>query len=215
MMKDLYLFGAGGFSTEILHLVELIQREEKKWNQIYFIDENINLKNTEIRGVKVIGGIEELINIEYEVDLVITINNVNFREKIVNELMNNSNISFPNLISPYSLIDNEYLEIGIGNIIMHYVIISTNLKIGNFNIFNSYTGIGHDCEIDNFNSFGPRVAISGNVKIGRMNDFGVNSTVLQNLKIGNNNNIWMNTSIMKNIYNNNTYFGIPGKKIPL
>lgn len=215
MMKDLYLIGAGGFSTEILHLVGIIQKENKQWNHIFFIDDNTEIHNTELRGVKVLGGLNIIADIDHEVDVVITINSVNVRDAIVKTLKDNPKISFPNLFSPYAIIDHDYLKIGEGNIIMHYVILSTNLEIGDFNIFNSYAGIGHDCKIGDINSFGPRVAVSGAVTIGKMNDFGVNSTILQNKSIGSHNNIWMNTSIMKNIKDNNTYFGIPAKKVNL
>lgn len=214
-MKDLFLIGAGGFSTEILHMVEIIQKENKQWGKIFFIDDNPKIHNTELRGVKVLGGLDLVEDINYDIDVVITINNVVTREVIINKLKSNLKISFPNLISPQAIVDNDYLKIGKGNIIMHFVILSTHLEIGNFNIFNSYAGIGHDCKIGDINSFGPRVAVSGNVEIGRMNDFGVNSTILQNKKIGNNNYIWMNTSIMRNIKNDGKYFGIPAKKIEL
>jgi sugar O-acyltransferase (sialic acid O-acetyltransferase NeuD family) len=212
---DLYLIGAGGFSKEVLHLVEIIQKEKQQWNEIFFIDDNPQIHDSELRTVKILAGLEFFETIDFEVDVVITINNVKIRETIINKLKNNYYIKFPNLFSPFSIVDHDYLKIGEGNIIMHYVILSTHLEIGNFNIFNSYTGVGHDCKIDDINSFGPRVAISGAVSIGRMNDFGVNSTVLQNINIGNNNIIWMNSSIMRNLKNNNTYFGIPAKKINL
>lgn len=215
MMRDLYLIGAGGFSTEILHLVELIQKDKKHWKQVFFIDDNVEIHHAEVRGVKVIGGLSVILELNYDVDVVITINNVNIRESIVKTLKINPKLHFPNLFSPYAIIDHDYLKIGEGNIIMHYSILSTNLEIGDFNIFNSYTGIGHDCKIGNVNSFGPRVAVSGAVTIGEKNDFGVNSTVLQNLTIGNSNSIWMNTSIMKSVKDNNTYFGIPAKKVNL
>lgn len=214
-MKDLFLIGAGGFSTEVLHMVEIIQKENKQWRNIFFIDDNSEIHNTELRGINVLGGVDLLEAVDYEVDVVITINNVVIREVIINKLKRNLKINFPNLISPHAIVDTEYLKIGVGNIIMHFVILSTHLEIGNFNIFNSYAGIGHDCKIGDINSFGPRVAVSGNVEIGRMNDFGVNSTVLQNKTIGNNNYIWMNTSIMRNIKNDGKYFGIPAKKIEL
>ena len=211
-MKDLYLIGAGGFSTEILHLVELIQEKSKRWNQVFFIDETMEPFSKELRGVKVVGGLEVIEKTEAEIDVVITINNTVAIKRIVETLKINSNIQFPNIYSPYAIIDEKYLQIGEGNIVMHFCILSTHLTIGNFNTFNSYAGVGHDCIIGDYNSFGPRVAISGKVNIGNVNDFGVNSTVLDKKTIGNNNNIWMNTSIMKNIKSDGTYFGIPGKK---
>lgn len=214
-MKDLYLIGSGGFSTEILHLVEIIQKGKQQWKQVFFIDDNPEFNNTELRSVKILGGIEFFDTVDFEVDVVITINNVKIREEIIYKLKTNRRVNFPNLFSPFSIVDFDYLKIGEGNIIMHYVILSSHLEIGNFNIFNSYTGIGHDSKIGDINSFGPRVAVSGAVSIGGMNDFGVNSTVLQNISIGNNNKIWINTSIVRNVKDSNTYFGIPAKKISL
>lgn len=214
-MKDLYLIGAGGFSTEIIHLVELIQKNKKKWQSLFLLDETIEPITKELRGIKVVGGLEVIREIDYEIDVVVTINNTIARKRIIESLQPNANINFPNLVSPYTIIDEENLNIGCGNIIMHYIILSTHLHIGNFNTFNSYTGIGHDCKIGDFNSFGPRVAISGNVIIGDLNDFGVNSTVLQKKTIGCNNQIWLNTSITKNIKNDGVYFGIPAKKVQL
>ncbi len=214
-MKDLYLIGAGGFSKEVLHLVEIIEKVEKKWNQVFYIDDNPELINTEIRGVKVIAGVDFFDTLDFEVDVVITVNNVKHREIIINKLKLNERIKFPNLFSPFAIIDHDYLKIGKGNIIMHYVILSAHLQIGDFNIFNSYTGIGHECKIGDINSFGPRVALSGAVSVGRMNDFAVNCTVLQNKNIGSNNIFWMNSSVMRNLKDDNTYFGIPAKKINL
>ena len=72
-MKDLYLIGAGGFSTEILHLVELIQEKSKRWNQVFFIDETMEPFSKELRGVKVVGGLEVIEKTEAEIDVVIVV----------------------------------------------------------------------------------------------------------------------------------------------
>ena len=76
MIKEkIIAMGGGGFSTEILHLVELIQEKSKRWNQVFFIDETMEPFSKELRGVKVVGGLEVIEKTEAEIDVVITINN--------------------------------------------------------------------------------------------------------------------------------------------
>ena len=211
-MKDLYLIGGGGFATEVLFVIERISKIEKKWSSIFIIDDNIEI-NEKIRDYEVKGNVDYLSNLNQDIDVVITINDSKIRKEIVEKLKDSKNISFPNIFDTTSIVDEKQLTIGEGNIIMHYVILSTNLHIGSFNIFNSYTGIGHDGVMGDYNSFNPRVAISGNVVMNDLNNFGVNSTVLQNKKIGSKNQVWLNTTIVKNLKDGGTYFGIPAKKV--
>jgi sugar O-acyltransferase (sialic acid O-acetyltransferase NeuD family) len=214
-MKNLYLIGGGGFATEVLFVIERINIVKKKWLNIYIIDDNIEI-GTKIREYEIVGDLDYLLTIKDDIDVVITINNTSIRKQIIDIIFKNKkNVFFPNIIDKTSIVDENYLQIGEGNIIMHFVVLSTNLILGNFNIFNSYTGIGHDTIIGDFNTFNPRVAISGNVIMKDLNNFGVNSTVLQNKKIGSDNQIWMNSSLVKNIKDGEKYFGIPAKKIDL
>lgn len=211
-MKDLYLIGGGGFATEVLFVIERINKIKKKWSSIFIIDDNIKI-DKKIRDYEVKGNVDYLSNLDEDIDVVITINNPEIRKEIVEKLKTNKNISFPNIFDPTSIVDKEHLTIGEGNVIMHYVILSTQLVIGNFNIFNSFSGIGHDSVMGDYNTFNPRVAISGKVVMNDLNSFGVNSTVLQNKKIGSRNQVWLNTTIVKNLKDGGTYFGIPAKKV--
>lgn len=211
-MKDLYLIGGGGFATEVLFVIERINKIEKKWSSIFIIDDNIKI-DEKIRDYEVKGNVDYLSNLDEDIDVVITINNPEIRKEIVEKLKANKNISFPNIFDTTCIIDEEHLTIGEGNVIMHYVILSTQLVIGNFNIFNSFAGLGHDSVMGDYNTFNPRVAISGKVVMNDLNSFGVNSTVLQNKKIGSRNQVWLNTTVVKNLKDGGTYFGIPAKKV--
>jgi sugar O-acyltransferase (sialic acid O-acetyltransferase NeuD family) len=215
-MRDLYIIGAGGFSLEVLFLIDRFYKNY--WGKIYIIDDDINKKGTKVRNVEVISNLNEFLlnckNIKDIIDVVITINNPKIRENIVEKIKsNNFNISFPNIIDKTLIFDEEYSKIGEGNIIMDYVSITGNVNLGDFNIIGGRTGIGHDAKIGNFNTFSPRVSVSGFVIIGNGNTFGLNSSILQNKSIGNYNDIWSYTMILKNLKDNSTYFGMPAKKI--
>ncbi|WP_396156594.1 serine acetyltransferase [Flavobacterium sp.] len=218
-MKDLYIIGAGGFTMEVLFLIDRFYKN--KWDNIYIIDDNSDKIGTKIRNVDVVSTINDFIvkcknDISTEKDVLIAINNPKIRNTIADLFLEEKiKINFPNLVDGTIIFDEEYSKMGKGNIIMDYVGITGNVAIGDFNIIGARTGIGHDSSIGNFNTFSPRVSISGNVTIGNCNTFGLNSAILQNKSIGNNNDIWSYTMILKNIKNDCTYFGMPAKKIQI
>jgi sugar O-acyltransferase (sialic acid O-acetyltransferase NeuD family) len=218
-MKDLYIMGAGGFTMEVLFLIDRFYKN--KWDNIYIIDDNSDKIGTKIRNVDVVSTINDFIvkcknDVSTEKDVLIAINNPKIRNTIVDLFLGEKiKINFPNLVDGTIIFDEEYSKMGKGNIIMDYVGITGNVTIGDFNIIGARTGIGHDSSIGNFNTFSPRVSISGNVIIGNCNTFGLNSAILQNKSIGNNNDIWSYTMILKNIKNDCTYFGMPAKKIQI
>ena len=216
-MKNLYIIGGGGFTIEILFLIDRFYKNS--WNNIYIIDDNKDKVGTKIRGVEIISNIDDFITKcknEKGNDVLIAINNPKIRNQIV-EIFSKENlkVNFPNIIDDSVVIDRDYSTIGKGNIIMDFVGITGNVNIGDFNVIGARVGIGHDSTVGSFNTFFPRVSISGNVTIGNNNQFGLNSAVLQNKSIGDNNSIWSYTMILKNIKSNCTYFGMPAKKIQI
>lgn len=218
-MKDLYIIGGGGFTIEVLFLIDRFYKN--LWNDIHIIDDDVEKMGSSIRGVFVVSTISDFIqkcksDPNVERDVLITINNPAIREGIVEKILEEKiNICFPNIIDKTVVIDEQYSTIGRGNIIMDFVGITGNVTIGDFNVIGARTGIGHDSSIGDYNTFSPRVSVSGCVSIGNCNSFGLNSAILQNKKMGDNNTIWSYTMILKNIKNNCTYFGMPAKKIQI
>jgi sugar O-acyltransferase (sialic acid O-acetyltransferase NeuD family) len=218
-MKDLYIIGAGGFSIEVLFLIDRFYKNV--WSNIYIVDDDSKKVGAKLRNINIVSTVKDFIikcNNEKDIerDVLITINDPKIRSRTVDVLEKEKiRINFPNIFDRTVVFDEEYCEIGKGNIIMDFVGITGNVSIGNFNIIGARTGIGHDSKIGDFNTFSPRVSVSGHVTIGDCNQFGLNSSILQNKSMGDNNNIWSYTMILKNIKNNCTYFGMPAKKIEI
>jgi sugar O-acyltransferase (sialic acid O-acetyltransferase NeuD family) len=216
-MKDLYIIGAGGFTIEVLFLIDRFYKNG--WGNSYISDDNSEKIGTSIRNVNVVSTINDFIlkcknEKDIEKDVLITINNPKIRKTIIEVfLVEKIKINYPNIVDRTVIFDEEFSKIGKGNIIMDFVGITGNVNIGDFNVIGARTGIGHDSKVGNFNTFSPRVSVSGHVTIGNGNQFGLNSAVLQNKNIGDNNSIWSYTMILKNIKSNCTYFGMPAKKI--
>ena len=212
-MKDIAIFGAGGFGREVACLIKRINEKEPTWNFIGFFDDNAELKGQPISHFgSCLGGTENLIAWDKPLAVVMAIGNSIVVKKIV-EKITNPNIEFPNLIHPDFLIsDPETFNIGRGNIIQGRCTATCNVTIGDFNIFNGSVVMGHDVNVGNFNTFMPAVRVSGEVKIGECNFFGVGSIILQQIKIGNNVRLGAGSVLMTKPKEGLLYLGVPAKK---
>ena len=207
-MKDIAIYGAGGFGREVACLIRIINEKNPTWNLIGFFDDGIE-KGTKNEYGEVLGGITEVNNFSEPLAIVIAIGNPRIVSKIVSNITN-PNIEYPNLISPDLIyLDENNVMLGKGNIICSGCLISCNVKIGNFNILNGFIPVGHDTVIGNFNSIMPSVKISGEVTIGDRNFFGVGSIVLQQIKIGNDTTVGANSLILRKTKDGMTYVGSP------
>ena len=214
-MKDIVIYGAGGFGREVACLIRIINesKEEPEWNLIGFLDDNESIWGTKNKYGKVLGGIEELNNWTTELAVVIGIGNPNVIKMIV-ERISNAKVSFPNLIDPtVYFLDRHSVKMGKGNVIGPNSVISCNVEFGDFNILNFCVQVGHDATLGDYNVLMPTVNISGGVMVGNLNLFGVKSTVLQTLKMGNGVTVGPGSVLMIDAQDGATYIGNPARPI--
>lgn len=207
-MKNIAIYGAGGFGREIACLLQQINRKKNQWNLLGFFDDGKEIGFTTEYGT-VLGGIDELNAWNTSLSIIIAIGNPKHVKTVTNNIKNPL-VDFPNIIAPDIIfLDEHNYSMGKGNIFCMGCLVSCNVHIGDFNVFNGFVTIGHDASIGNCNSFMPAVRISGSVKIGDQNFFGVSSVILQQITIGYNTVIGANSVIIKKTKDNQTYFGNP------
>jgi len=207
-MKDIAIYGAGGYGREIACLINAINKVKKEWNLVGFFDDGLPIGYKNEYG-KVLGGISELNNHPRQLSIVMAIANSTTLESVVKKIIN-TQIDFPNIIAPNTRVfDTKTMFIGFGNIIGFTSSISCNVHIGNFNRLNGDVSLGHDVIVGNFNLLNTSTRISGEVSIGDYNFFGVGSVVLQQRQIGNYTTIGVNSVIIKRTKDNATYIGNP------
>lgn len=211
-MKDIAIYGAGGFGREVACLINIINKSgsEPQWNLIGFFDDDTKLKGKQVSHFGYcFGGAEELSAWKTPLSIVISVGSSIAVMAIV-EKIHSPNIDFPNLIHPdFEIIDHETFHIGKGNIIQGKCSVSCNVTIGDFNILNGSLVFGHDDTVGNYNIFMPAIRISGEVTIGDGNFFGVGSIILQQIKIGNNIRLGAGSVMMYRPKNGKLYIGNP------
>ena len=215
-MKDVAIFGAGGFGREVACLINSINNhiecKEERWNLIGFFDD-VKEKGFKTEFGEVLGGMKELNRWMTPIAIAIGIGSPR-AVKAISGKITNEYVSFPNLISPdVTFYDKDSVKFGKGNIVCPQCLISCNVRIGNFNIFNNFITVGHDVVIADYNSIMPAARISGNVSLGECNFIGVASIILQTMKVGNNTTVGAGSVIMRKPKDGCTYVGNPAKKV--
>jgi sugar O-acyltransferase (sialic acid O-acetyltransferase NeuD family) len=215
-MKDIAIYGAGGFGKEVACLIKRINEKKPTWNIIGFFDDNPELKGKMVSHFGPCwGGMDVLNSYPDELAVTMALGNSKVVKRLI-EKIQNEKISFPNLIDvTFYKVDPETFFIGHGNIIQGWCSVSCDVRIGDFNVMNGNVDVGHDVSIGSFNTFMPAVRVSGEVKIGECNFFGINSIVLQQIKIGDGVRLGAGSVLMTKPKNGNLYLGVPAKKTDL
>ena len=215
-MKDIAIYGAGGFGREVACLLNIINEQKPTWKLVGFFDDNPNLKGQMISHyAPCLGGMEDLNKYQSELALVIPIGSPMVVKKIA-ESITNSKVYYPNIIHPdFKIKDPKTFVIGKGNIIQDGCSVSCNVTIGDFNVFNGAVVFGHDDVVGSYNSFMPAIRVSGEVAIGDANFFGVDSIILQQIKIGNGVRLGAGSVLMTKPKDEKLYMGNPAKLFKL
>ena len=210
-MKDITIFGAGGFGREVKTIIDAINKSELTYNFVGFYDDGIQ-KGTIVNGYPVLGGIQELNEVTSELSLIISIGDPRIKKNILNKI-ENSFIKFPTIIHPNASVSSDDVQIGKGTIICEGTIITCNIKIGNFVIFNLMCTVGHDTIVDDYCAFMPSVNISGEVHLHQGVYVGTGAKIINLLEIGQETIVGAGAVVSKSLPAKCTAVGIPAKPI--
>lgn len=210
MLKDIVIIGAGGVGRETALIIEDINKVNKEWSLLGFVDDNIHIQGSNVNGYDVLGNLEFLENYNKEVYVVCAIANYKIKKNIIEKLKKNSNIKYATLIHPSTNI-NSTVEIGEGCIVYQNVVLTANIYIGDHVIISPRCGIGHDARVENYCSLLWNASVSGNVLLKEGVLLGSASTVIQGLTVGEGCTIGAGTVVIRDIQDNVTAVGNPAR----
>lgn len=210
-MRDLYIIGSGGFSKQVIEIVELINNKKKTYKLAGLIDDDESLAGSKVLGYPVKGTTNYLNDLskEHKVYGVIAIADGCIRKQIADKL---KSVFWVNLIHPDTVVS-KYTTLGHGNVISGGVVINPECIIGEHCHINIGTTLGHDVYVNNYVTIMPGSRLSGNVTIKSNAMIGTGSAVIQGITIGKNAILGAGTVLVNNAAENCLYIGIPGRKL--
>ena len=209
-LKDIAIFGVGGFGREVLTLIEDINKIKPTYNIVGFFDDG-HEKGEIVNGYPVLGKSEELNAWPREISIAISIGNPEVKKRVIDKITS-PKVSYPTLIHPNAVIGNhEFVKIGQGCIICAGNMITTNIEIGNFVILNLGCTVGHDTIIKDYAAFMPSCNISGEVLIEEGVYCGTGVKIINQTSIGEYATIGAGAVVTKPIPGHCTAVGIPAK----
>ena len=208
-MRDIYIYGAGGFGRECLLMIQQINTIRRQWDVKGFFDDGKSKGSSQDNYV-ILGGLDELNAMTKKISVVIAIANGATRKDIVGKIKNNL-IDFPTIAHPRSNLGDLGNSFGRGSVVTEGCIFTTGIRLGAFNIINLSSTIGHDVSTGDFVSIMPGCHVSGNVKIGERTMLGTGSTILQNLSVGDGCKVGAGAIVTRSFANDLTLVGVPAK----
>lgn len=209
-MKKIILVGAGYNFSEINPILKNL-KNQKKFKIVGILDDNKKFFKKNYKGIPIHIGLENAPKFK-EHEFIFAISSYkysNIRENIFNKMKVNKK-KFPNIIHNSVVIEDD-VKIGFGNIIYPYSIICSKTKIKDFCILTYSTIIAHKIELGSYTVIGSRSTILNNTKVGKSVFLGANVTVGENLKVGDYSKIIMGSVVTSSVKKNKVVIGNPAR----
>jgi sugar O-acyltransferase (sialic acid O-acetyltransferase NeuD family) len=211
-MRDLVILGAGGASREIAGAVEDINRRERVWNLLGFLDDDPAKIGRTINGVRVLGEISSAPR--YSAHFVIGIAAVRnrwIRRRVV-ESLGFARDRFATLIHPSATVS-RFVKIGFGSAILHNAVITPDAQIGDHVIVEYGAMIGHDAVVEDFATIGPGTIVSGSVHLRQGVFLGAGSMIRDNLTVSEGALVGMGAVVVKDVAAQAIVVGNPARRL--
>ena len=209
MAKFLAIIGAGGFGREIAQYSKDINREQNKWDGIFFLDDYIS-PGTVIDGITVLGKIESINGDHVEqYNVICGIAKPEIKKQMVKRSQD-SGLEFISLIHPETYIA-PGVSIGYASVIAPRTVITVNVGIGNHVGINPQCGIGHDVVVGDYSTLYWNVNLSGHVIVKEECELGTKSTILQGITVAKRTIVGAGALVTKHTQEGTTVVGIPAK----
>lgn len=210
-MKDLVIFGSGGFAREVLQIAQDQNEDQATWNVQGFLDDNSSLHGQELHDFPILGGADWLEGRE-SIWVVVAMGSPVIRRTVVQRVVRTGASNFATLVHPKSWIGRR-VRIGEGSVICAGNLLTTDIEIRRHVILNLQCTVGHDSDIGDYVTSHPAVNVSGSVQVDEGAELGTGSNLIQGIRVGRWSILGAGTVAVKDIPPNVTAVGVPSQVV--
>ncbi|HIW32268.1 MAG TPA: hypothetical protein IAA29_05715 [Candidatus Paenibacillus intestinavium] len=201
----LVIFGIGGCAREIAMLIHDVNQNSCNpvFNFIGFISHINEDVGKHVDGYPIVSSNALFPTFARQFNLLgvcLGLANPIEKKKLNDDLIDYTNIVFPNIIHPGAFISKHSKNyFGHGVVVSSGVNITMNITLGNHVLLNRSCNVGHDSIIGDYCTVNPGAVVSGNVTIGPLTLIGASSSIREKTKIGHNSVVGLGAIITKDV----------------
>lgn len=212
-MKNIVIYGAGGFGKEVAWLIERINQVQGEWNVLGFVDDvKTHLYGKTLNGLAVLGGKAWFASNQEDVYVTCPVGSSQGRRSMYQHIAQYANVKFATLIDP-SVVIGDSSVIGIGSIICCGAKITVNSNVGKGVVVNIGSQIGHDSELADFCTLFVNVMVSGTVKLGENSEIGSGAFIREYVTVCKDVVVAPLSSVLRDITEPGIYAGNPARRM--
>jgi sugar O-acyltransferase (sialic acid O-acetyltransferase NeuD family) len=212
-VEDLIILGAGGTSREIAEAVADINREQRRWNLIGFLDDDPAKHGKAAVGRPILGSIDRASQYATARFIVgVARAGDPWRRKMIVERLALPRERFATIIHPSATVSRS-TTIGLGTAILQNTVVTTDVVIGDHVLIHYNTTIAHDAVIDDFVTMAPGSLIAGSVKLRAGVYLGAGSQVINDVTVNEAALVGLGAVVVRNVISGETVVGNPARAL--
>jgi len=177
-LSELHVIGAGGLARDFFACFK------NEVNIVGFWDDGV-VKGTLIKGIPVLGNLNELCSNLTPLVYVIMVANPQVRKKIAEKIKSSSHSSVVIIHSLARIFDKDTVTIGKGTVVFPGSMITTAVTVGEHTLIHTNCSVHHDSKIGSYCVMMPGARLTGNSEIGHEVYVGPNISVTNGMRVGN------------------------------
>jgi len=212
-MKDLVILGAGGMSREIADAVADINRVERQWNLLGFLDDDPAKHGKIVAGLPVLGPID--CARQHAAHYIVGVARVGdpWRRRRIIERLALPRERFATIIHPSASISRS-ATIGVGTAILQYTVVTTDVVVGDHVLIHYNATISHDSVIEDFVTMAPGSLIAGSVRLCAGVYLGAGSQVINDVTVNEAAVVGLGAIVIRDVISGETVVGNPARALP-
>lgn len=210
-MNDLFIYCAGGFGKEVIDIARRLNKKNKSWHSIFFIDDFCTTESRYGASVYSFSKAKHCLSIN-TAEIVIAIGEPAQRSEIRTRIENHGLKLVSNLIDDSAIISaSSFIDSGV--VVSPLCSISSNSFLDKNCSVNTMSIIGHDVNIGENSVISSMVNLGGNVRVGKNSYIGMGSLIKEGVNIGDNVIIGMGSVVYNDIPSDLIALGNPARAI--
>jgi sugar O-acyltransferase (sialic acid O-acetyltransferase NeuD family) len=205
----LFIYCAGGFGKEVCDIAKRLTKSNKKWDEIYFIDDDVSLGNKFYdKKLFTFEAVLEKNNLN-SFEVLIANGEPAIRKLIYNRLKSNK-VKLATLVDNSAIVS-DTAKMGEGVIVTAYCLIASSAAVENNVVINVKAIIGHDVNIGGHAVISSHVNIGGATTVGKNSYIGMGVQIKEGLNIGKDVIVGMGSVVYNDIPDGVISLGNPAK----